>query len=77
MCIRDSYIGDVIKSRDALLVMKEETMRDRFRIDVRTRNEVLSIDREHKMITIKNHKDGTTYTETYDTPVSYTHLTRR
>lgn len=63
------YIGDVIKSRDALLVMKEETMRDRFRIDVRTRNEVLSIDREHKMITIKNHKDGNTYTETYDTLV--------
>lgn len=63
------YIGDVIKPRDALLVMKEETMKDRFRIDVRTRNEVLSIDREHKMITIKNHKDGTTYTETYDTLV--------
>lgn len=63
------YIGDVIKSRDALLVMKEETMRDRFRIDVRTKNEVLSVDREHKMITIKNHKDGNTYTETYDTLV--------
>lgn len=63
------YIGDVISTRDSLLVMKEETMKERYRIDVRTRNEVLSIDKTNKTLTILNHKTKETYTENYDTLV--------
>ena len=37
------HIGDVIKSRDALLVSTPEMMKSRFNIDVRTGNGVLRI----------------------------------
>lgn len=63
------YVGDVITSRDSLLVMKEETMKERYRIDVRTRHEVLSIQREDKTVTIQDHISKKTYTESYDTLV--------
>lgn len=60
------YVGDVIRSRDALLVQKPEVMRARFRVDVRTRNEVLSIDREKKTVSVKNLETGEVCQESYD-----------
>ncbi|HHX92603.1 MAG TPA: FAD-dependent oxidoreductase, partial [Clostridiales bacterium] len=60
------YIGDVIKSRDALFVQTPKTMKDKFNIDVRTLHEVLSIDREGKSVTVKNLQTEEAYTETYD-----------
>ncbi len=60
------HIGDVIKSRDALLLQKPEVMRARFDIDVRVKNEVVSIDREHKFVTVKKLDSGETYMEPYD-----------
>lgn len=60
------YVGDVIRSRDALLVQKPEVMRARFRVDVRTRNEVLSIDREKKTVHVKKLETGEVYEESYD-----------
>ncbi|MEA4964651.1 MAG: FAD-dependent oxidoreductase [Oscillospiraceae bacterium] len=60
------YVGDVIRSRDALLVQKPEVMRQRFRVDVRTKNEVLSIDREKKTISVKRLETGERYEEPYD-----------
>lgn len=62
------HIGNVIKSREALLVSKPEIMRDRFRIDVRTGNEVISIDRDAKSVRVRR-KDGSEYDESYDTLV--------
>ena len=52
------HVGDVIQSRDALLVTKPEVMRERFNVDVRTRNEALSIDRGSKSVRIKDHVTG-------------------
>lgn len=63
------HVGDVIKSRDALLVTKSEMMRHRFHIDVRTKNEVTSINRDQKTVTVTNLKDHTAYEESYDTLV--------
>lgn len=60
------YVGDVIRSRDALLVQKPEVMRQRFRVDVRTQNEALSIDRKKKTVEIKNLATGEVYQEPYD-----------
>ncbi len=60
------YIGDVIRSRDALLVQKPEVMRQRFRVDVRTGNEALSLDRDKKTVLVKRLETGETYEETYD-----------
>lgn len=63
------HVGDVIKSRDALLLQTPEAMRKKFRIDVRVENEALSIDREKKTVSVKKLSTGEIYEETYDTLV--------
>ena len=40
-------------------------MQRRFRLDVRTRQEVIQIDRAGKSVTVRNHADGTTYEQRY------------
>ena len=40
------HVGDVIKSRQALLLQTPEAMKKKFAVDVRVQNEVVSIDRE-------------------------------
>jgi len=60
------HIGNVIRNRSALLLMTPERMWERFRIDVRTNNEVLSIDRENKTVTVLKTETGEKYEETYD-----------
>jgi NADPH-dependent 2,4-dienoyl-CoA reductase/sulfur reductase-like enzyme/peroxiredoxin family protein/rhodanese-related sulfurtransferase/TusA-related sulfurtransferase len=59
------YIGETIKERDKLLVQTPEAMHRRFRIDVRTNSEVISIDGENKTVKVKM-KDGKEYDENYD-----------
>ncbi len=63
------HVGDVIKSRQALLLQTPEAMQKKFRLDVRVMNEVISINRENKTVTIKKLNTGETYEESYDTLV--------
>ncbi|MDD3142145.1 MAG: FAD-dependent oxidoreductase, partial [Lachnospiraceae bacterium] len=63
------YIGDVIKSREALLLQTPKAMKDKFNIDVRVQNEVTNINTEQKNVTVKNIKTGAEYKERYDTLV--------
>lgn len=63
------HVGDVIKSRDALLLQTPAAMRAKFNVDVRVKSEVISIDRENKNITVRRAESGETYTESYDTLV--------
>lgn len=60
------YIGDTIKSRDALLLQTPEAMKDKFNIDVRISNEVTKIIPEEKKIEVRNLITKETYQETYD-----------
>lgn len=60
------HVGNVIKSRDSLLLQTPETMQAKFNIDVRIRNEVVSIDKDNKSITVKRVDSGETYVENYD-----------
>lgn len=60
------HIGGEIADRDRLLVTTPEQLRARFRIDVRTRNEVTAIDPAKKEVEIKNMESGEVYRETYD-----------
>lgn len=60
------YIGDVIKERESLLLQTPQVMKQRFNIDVRTGNEVLSINRDEKTVTVKRTSDGSEYVESYD-----------
>ncbi|HIU02399.1 MAG TPA: FAD-dependent oxidoreductase [Candidatus Onthocola gallistercoris] len=59
------YIGGVIKDREALLIQTPESMRSRYRLDVRTRQQAIKIDPEAKTVQVKK-KDGTIYEESYD-----------
>ena len=63
------HVGDVIKSREALLLQTPGGMRAKFNIDVRVKNEVIAIDRENKTVTVKRTDSGDTYNEGYDTLV--------
>lgn len=63
------HVGGVIPSRDALLVQTPQAMKQKFNIDVRVRNEVMSIDRNKKTVTVKKLDNGETYEESYDTLV--------
>ena len=60
------YIGGEIKQKEALLVTPPALLRKRFRIDVRTSSEVTQIHPQEKVIQIRNHLTGESYTETYD-----------
>ncbi len=63
------YVGDVIKSRDALLLQTPEAMKSKFNVDVRILHEVLSIDRAGKTVTVKNISNQEVTVENYDTLV--------
>ena len=60
------YVGDVIKSRDALFVQTPKSMKDKFNIDVRVLQEVTRIDRDAKTVEVRNLEKDETYTESYD-----------
>jgi len=60
------HIGGEITERDRLLVTTPEQLRVRFRLDVRTRNEVTAIHPLEKEVEIKNLETGKIYRETYD-----------
>ncbi|HXC05027.1 MAG TPA: FAD-dependent oxidoreductase, partial [Bacteroidia bacterium] len=60
------YIGEVIKDRNKLFVQTAAAFKTRFKVDVRVRTEVLSIDRAGKTITARNGETGVVYTERYD-----------
>jgi len=59
------YVGDVIKDEADLVVASPELFKDRFDIEVRTRNEVVEIDREKNEIVVEDLDQGRTYRERY------------
>ena len=59
------YIGGVIEEREKLFVQTPEAFSTRFRVDVRTENEVIFIDREKKTVTVRQSSEDT-YEESYD-----------
>ena len=60
------YIGGTINNREKLFVQTAKGFTDRFRIDIRTEQEVTAIRPDKKEVEIKNLSTGETYTETYD-----------
>lgn len=60
------HIGGDITDRSKLLLQTPESFLARFNVDVRVMNEVVSINRDEKNITIKNVLDGSKYIENYD-----------
>lgn len=64
-CGMPYYLGNVIKERDKLLMNSAQTFSVRYRVDVRTENEVVYIDRVQKTVTVRP-PTGDIYIERYD-----------
>jgi NADPH-dependent 2,4-dienoyl-CoA reductase/sulfur reductase-like enzyme/rhodanese-related sulfurtransferase len=60
------HIGGEISDRNKLLVQTAEGLRKSFNIDVRELNEVTGIDKDRKVVNVKNLTTGNTYEERYD-----------
>ena len=60
------YVGNVIKEKSDLLLQTKKGFTQRFNVDIRLNNEVLSIDTSAKSVTVLDHDTGKTYQETYD-----------
>ena len=60
------HISGVIRERSSLLLMTPGSMRAKFNADVRVKNEVTSINRNRKTVTVKRLDTGDTYEEPYD-----------
>ena len=60
------YIGGVITEKGNLTLQTPESFKARFNIDVRTLNNVVSIDPTNKTIAVENLCTGKTYEESYD-----------
>ncbi|WP_406609757.1 FAD-dependent oxidoreductase [Agarivorans sp. JK6] len=60
------HIGGDIEQRDALLLQTPESFKARFNVDVRVMNEVVSINRQDKTLTIRNLNTQENYQESYD-----------
>lgn len=65
-CGMPYYVGGKIASREKLLVSPVANLRARYRLDVRTRESVESIDRANKRVTVRRLADGVTYEQDYD-----------
>lgn len=60
------YVGDVIQKESSLLLATPELFHNRFHIDVRIKNEVISIDRGSKTLLVLNRETGLEYREPFD-----------
>ena len=60
------HVGGSIEKELSLLVATEQTFRDKFAIDCRTRCEVIGISPTEKTVELKNHVTGEVTTEKYD-----------
>ena len=60
------HIGGDIQERSKLLLQTPESFLARFNVDVRVMNEVVSIERSSKTVTVRNLIDNSEYTESYD-----------
>jgi NADPH-dependent 2,4-dienoyl-CoA reductase/sulfur reductase-like enzyme/rhodanese-related sulfurtransferase len=60
------YVGNLIHDEARLLLATPALFKERFNIEVRTRNEAIAIDREAHTIAIHDHVSGRDYQESYD-----------
>ncbi len=66
-CGMPYHIGGTIEQRERLLVQTPEGMQKRFRIDVRTRTEVIAVDRTAQSLSVRDLSTGQESHEPYDT----------
>lgn len=60
------YLGGEITDRNKLLIVTPERMASRYKLDVRVRSNVEAIDRQRKVVRIRDLATGREYEESYD-----------
>ncbi|MFM1937843.1 MAG: hypothetical protein RLZZ320_701 [Actinomycetota bacterium] len=60
------YIGGVITKEQDLLLQTPESLNKRFRLDVRVQSEVIGVDPDKKVVSVKNLVNGESYELPYD-----------
>ena len=65
-CSLPYHLSGVIDEADKLVLMSPEKFMVQYKIEARVNNEVISIDRENKYVTVKNILTGENYKEQYD-----------
>ena len=60
------HIGNVIESRDSLIVQTIEDMHNKFNIDIRNFTEVIDVDSKEKKVIVKDLQTNKSYEESYD-----------
>lgn len=60
------FIGGVIEDEEALFLQTPDSLYDRFRLDVRVSSEVMSIDRDHRRVHVKDLTSAREYELDYD-----------
>ena len=60
------YVGGAITDKAALQLQTPASFHARFNVDVRVQSEVVKVDPREKTVLVKNHANGTEYTESYD-----------
>lgn len=65
-CCLPYHLSGVIKEASNLVLMSPEKFAAQYKIEARTNNEVVNIDRAKKEVTVKNVITGEEYTENYD-----------
>ena len=65
-CALPYHLSGVIEEADKLVLMSPEKFMVQYKIEARVNNEVLSINKEEKYVSVKNLLTGETYKETYD-----------
>ena len=69
------FVSDVISKRDSLLLQTPKSLWDRFRIDVKVRHRVMSINRVAQTVTVENLETGVQFEDAYDNLVIATGAT--
>ena len=60
------YVGGVIEDKKQLTLQTPQSFWNRFRVDIRVKHNVLSIDRANKTVKVQNLETGVEYEESYD-----------
>lgn len=65
-CSLPYYLSGIIEDADDLVLMDPDLFLSQYKIEARINNEVVSIDRINKNVSVKNLPKGEVYTESYD-----------
>lgn len=65
-CSLPFYLSGIVEKQEDLVLMNPKIFKDIYNIDARVNSEVLSIDRNKKIVSVKNLIDNVTYEESYD-----------